>query len=134
MENWIKLIELIKRDYPKEEIIQIGTRNEPKIKGTSLILRDLKFDKLILLLKESKTWISVDNFLPHFINYYSKKPGVVIFNYSDPKYFGYKQNLNTTKDSPQFRRNQFWMWTQCEVNPDPDPSIEKVYDNLKKLL
>jgi ADP-heptose:LPS heptosyltransferase len=98
-------------------ITQIGRSNEPQIKNIDEFKGDLHFSQLAKLILENDMWISVDNFLPHFCNTIGKK-GIVLFSKSDPKIFGYNQNINLLKDRKYLRSNQFGSWDEIQYDPD----------------
>lgn len=89
-------------------VVQIGGNGEESI-GADEYKVGLPLSELGELLISSDTWISVDNFFNHFCALY-KKPGVVIFGKSDPKIFGYDQNINLLKDRKFLRPLQFDVW------------------------
>lgn len=86
---WKELLELI-----KEPVVQIG------VKGETALVEDfrqnLPLTELAVLVKECRTWISVDSFFQHFC-WDLGKPGIVIFSQSDPKIFGHIENTNLLK-------------------------------------
>ena len=100
---WQELIDLLKDEY---NIIQIGVKGENKFNNISKYCYDYKLSDLVAVLKESKFFISVDNFFHHFAHYH-KKCGFVIFSKSDPELFGYKENINILKSKKYLRLYQF---------------------------
>lgn len=132
-ENWIELVNKIKEnsDY---NILQIGTFQEEQIKGTDIIFRNRPFEEVKKLIQNSRVILSVDNFLPHFCKTFNKKC-IVIWGPSNPKIFGYKENINLQGDSKYMRRDQFWKWDQCEsIDLRVFPSVEQVYNEIIKFL
>ena len=105
---WEECVELLKQ--ASCEILQIGTGNEPIIKGVDSYEQNLPFLLLQQRLQLCTTWASVDNFFPHFIYNTCKKPGVVIWGKSSPSVFGYSSNLNLVKDPLRLRKDQFGTW------------------------
>jgi len=101
---WDKLLELIK----KHEIKQIG------IAGEKILVKDYyqdrPFTEIKQLLDWCDIWISVDNWFPHFVNNYGDKKGIVLWGKSDPKLFGYDNNINLLKGEKNLRKNQFDIW------------------------
>ena len=92
------------RDSAEEDSIKKSAKNllkkirkvedgEQEIKGVKSFLRGLSFADIRLLLDRVDFWISADNFFQHFAHYYGKK-GFVIFALSDPKIFGWEDNIN----------------------------------------
>jgi ADP-heptose:LPS heptosyltransferase len=96
--------------------------------------QNLKLKQITELIEECDLWISVDSFLQHLNQYYSKKRGIVIFSQSDPRHFGYPTNNNMLKDKKYLREKQFWLWEQCEYNKDAFVSAEEVYNAVLKEL
>jgi ADP-heptose:LPS heptosyltransferase len=116
------------------EVIQIGAAKDTPIEGITEFKQNLKLKEIANLIKECDVWISVDSFLQHLNQYYTKKRGIVIFSQSDPKHFGYPLNNNILKDKKYFREKQFWLWEQCEYNKDAFVTAEEVYINVLKEL
>jgi hypothetical protein len=108
---WKELISEI-----KEPIIQVGVEGEEQLVDDfrkNLLLSELKS----LVLNECRTWISVDSFFQHFC-WDIKKYGIVIFGQSDPLIFGHPENKNLLKDRKYLRKEQFWLWEQCDYNAE----------------
>jgi ADP-heptose:LPS heptosyltransferase len=129
---WPELVKLL-RDGGFE-VIQIGAAKDTPIEGIAEFKQNLKLKEIANLIKECDVWISVDSFLQHLNQYYTKKRGIVIFSQSDPKHFGYPLNNNLLKDKKYLREKQFWLWEQCEYNKDAFVSAEEVYINVLKEL
>lgn len=119
---WKELIELI-----KEPIIQIGVEGEKQLVPD--FRKNLSFTELGDLVKQCRTWISVDSFFQHFC-WDLNKPGIVIFSQSDPNIFGHTENINILKDRKYLRDKQFWLWTQCEYNIDAYVKPEEIIKHL----
>lgn len=115
----------------EEPIIQIGVQGEKQL--VKDFRNNLSLQQLAELVKECKTWISVDSFFQHFC-WDLNKQGVVIFSQSDPLIFGHKENVNLLKDRKYLRPDQFWLWTQAEYNIDAYVTPEEVCEALDKLL
>lgn len=115
--------------------IQVGVEGEPDF-GANVLHKNLHLLKLRDLLLSCDTWISVDNFFGHFATYY-KKPGVVIFGRSDPKLYGYEQNINLLKDRKYLRQNQFDIWENDiyteEAFVDAQTAVSAVENMLQVL-
>jgi ADP-heptose:LPS heptosyltransferase len=129
---WPELVKLL-RDGGFE-VIQIGAAKDTPIEGKTVFKQNLKLKEIANLIKECDVWISVDSFLQHLNQYYTKKRGIVIFSQSDPKHFGYPLNNNILKDKKYLREKQFWLWEQCEYNKDAFVTAEEVYINVLKEL
>ncbi len=134
LENWIELVRLIKEEYPWCHLMQVGTSKESQIKGTDIFFQDRPLEVIAKLVEGSKTFISVDNFLPHLGNTINKN-GIVIWGPSDSRIFGYDNNINLHGDRSLMRKNHFWLWTQCEEIPNEAfPTVEDVMNKLRKIL
>lgn len=100
---WPEVIRLLEGNW----IVQLG------IQGEEPLVKDCRFNlplkELSHLVAQCDTWISVDSFLPHLAHLVGK-PGIVIFSASDPKIFGYPENVNLLKDRKYLRANQFEWW------------------------
>lgn len=113
---WKELISLI-----QEPIIQIGVHGE--IQLVEDFRQNLSLKELENLVKECRTWISVDSFFQHFA-WDIGKPGVVLWGPSDPLIFGHPENTNLLKDRSLLVSNQFLNWEQhpyrieCFVDPE----------------
>ena len=116
------------------KVIQIGSSKDNKIPGITDFRQNLKLSQIRELLKECDTWISVDSFLQHLNSNYERKQGVVIFSKSDPKIFGYSENINLLKHRKYLREKQFWLWEQEEYDKDAFVSAETVHATVLKVL
>ena len=121
------------KDYPYwEDVIkilhennihttQIGVDKERQL-STNEYKFNCTFEELEKLVLSSDTWVSVDNFFPHFCNTINKR-GIVIFGKSDPNIFGYKENINLLRDRKYLRPDQYNVWegvecdSECFINP-----------------
>lgn len=106
-------------------IIQIGISGEEQL--TEDCRFNLSFSDLKELLSSSDTFITIDSFFQHMAYHYGMR-GVVIFSRSDPKIYGYKENINLLKDKKYLRQDQFGLWESCEYIKDSfvDPiEVEK---------
>ena len=131
---WKELIAMI-----DEPIIQIG------VPGEIPLVPDYRFglplSEVAKLVKECKTWISVDSFFQHFCWDLGKK-GIVLFGLSNPAIFGHEENINlyATKEigpgrvAPYFRANQFLLWEMEEANTAAFVKPEVVLGHLQQLL
>ena len=129
---WPELVKLLREGG--FEVIQIGAAKDSPIEGITEFKQNLKLKEVANLVKECDIWISVDSFLQHLNQYYTKKRGIVIFSQSDPKHFGYPLNNNLLKDKKYLREKQFWLWEQCEYNKDAFVTAEEVYNTVLKEL
>ena len=74
-------------------------------------------EEIMNLIRNCNYWVSVDNFLQHMAHHISK-PGVVLWGRSDPRIFGYSENINIIKNIDHLREKQFWFWEDIEYNPN----------------
>ena len=124
---WRELVRLLN---VWNHILQIGIEGEEKIEGTPTFqLLGRTFKELEDLVAGADTWISVDNFFPHFINATSGKPGIVLYSQSDPLIFGYPYNRNLLQSRGCLRQFQFDSWEAAEYNAEafvsPDTVVEE---------
>ena len=127
---WPELIQLLKQEGFR--VISVGVSGEEKL-PTDEHLENLSFDKLVSLLKECDTWISVDNFFHHFASFYNKK-GIALFSKSDPEIFGDKLNINLLKDKSFLRKTQFNFWNDEKLEEKSFVSPEIVLKSVISLV
>ena len=131
--QWLELIKLLKTTGYR--LVQIGRSNEPTLDSIDEHVKDKSFSELQSLISGSKTWISVDNFLPHMVNCIDKIiPGVVIFSQSDPRLFGYPYNINILKSDKYLRPNQFDKWDDVKRIDASFESAENIFLRMKEVL
>jgi len=109
---WKELVNILNKKF---DIIQIGNSGEDKIDGCADYKFNLSFDQLKDITLAAETFISVDNFYPHFCNTIGKY-GFVIWGKSDPNIFGYEKNINIIKDRKFLRPDQFNTWEDVIFN------------------
>lgn len=114
-------------------VVQVGAPGEEKIAGVHDFKFGLKLSELKAMLEKSETWVSVDNFFNHFATFHGRR-GVAIFSRSDPRIFGYDQNINLLKDRSYLRPNQFEMWEQDTFREDAFVSADAVLDAIVTIL
>jgi len=112
--KWVEVIKGLKEEGYK--VIQVGVVGE-ELLGADEVRFNLPLKDLSQLIKESHTWISIDNFFQH-LAYLIGKKGVVIFGQSDPNIFGHKQNINLLKDRKYLRERQFQNWEAATYRAD----------------
>lgn len=122
--HWQAVVNALKDEM---NIIQIGTKEEPRLENVTAFLKP-KLSELKDLLKGAKCFASVDNFLQHYVRtYIPTLTGVVVFSKSDPRVFGYPQNTNLLKDKKYLRnrQEQWWLWSQTNFDADAfvEPSV-----------
>lgn len=129
---WPELVKLLSNNGATS--MQIGLEDEPDI-GATFRLNQVPLKKLAGLVVPATTWISVDNFLPHFMAIHGgKKPGAVIFSKSSSTIFGYPWNVNLLKSGLFIREKQFASWTEEPYDEaafmKPDEIIVRIADLL----
>jgi len=126
--HWKELISMINASSHIEPIIQVGINGE--VGFVSDFRKNLPLTELAKLVKECRTWISVDSFFQHFC-WDLGKPGIVLFGQSDPNIFGHPENTNLLKDRKYLRDRQYWQWEQTMHNPEHFVKPDVVIDALK---
>lgn len=122
--HWLELY--LKLVATGEEVIQVGLTGESiVVANTDYLRRDLPLSELEKLVKECRTWISVDSFFQHFC-WDLGKPGIVLWGPSDPNIFGHPENINLLKDRKYLAPNQFLTWEQQTYNSDAFVQPEEV--------
>ena len=115
---WKELIGLI-----SEEIIQVGVEGEQQLVPD--FRKNLTMPQLRQLIKECRTWISVDSFFQH-LAWSEGKPGIVLWSVSDPLIFGHPENINLLKDRANLASNQFLWWDFTPFNENTFVKPEEV--------
>lgn len=128
---WPKLVELLNHDG--YEVVQIGVKGEDRIDGVGQFITNFPFSKLRGLVDECQTWVSVDNFFPHFCNCERLKAGIVLWGQSDPRIFGYPQNTNLLRGRDYLRQYQYQSWEAAPDRPDAFVYAENVMPHIYKL-
>ncbi len=125
---WRQLVALLRKDG--HTVYQIGLGGE-RIIGANGFLFNQKFEDLKKLIINTHTWVSVDNFLPHFVNTECmQKPGFVVFGLSDPRIYGYSYNRNLLKSEEYLRPDQANMW--FDIAPQDDAYFD--YLEIRKII
>jgi len=123
---WKELVSILNK---KHHIIQIGVNGEPIIEGIHESKFNLSFKELEELTLSVDSFISVDNFYPHFCNTIGKY-GYVIWGPSNPAIYGYAKNVNIIHTKPQFKVNQFGLWDKSDYNIHSFPSVNEVISRI----
>lgn len=127
------------KDYPywkeviagiNEDMIQVGVEGEQQL--VKDFRTNLPLAELETLVRECRTWISVDSFFQHFA-WDLGKPGIVLFGQSDPNIFGHPENINLLKDRKYLRDKQFWWWEQTRFIKESFVEPQVVLDALAKF-
>lgn len=119
---WKELVSII-----KEPIIQIGVQGEEQL--VEDFRTNLSMAELENIVLKCRTWISVDSFFQHFC-WDLGVPGIVLWGQSDPNIFGHKENINLLKSRHFLRKDQFFLWEQCEFNKEAFVLPEEVIKHL----
>lgn len=122
---WKELIPLISEG---NHIVQIGVVGEEPLVDN--VLFNMPIPELREFIKDMDTFFSVDNFFPHFAHHYGKH-GVVLWGRSNPKIFGYSENLNLFKHVKYFREDQYGMWESTERIPEAFVEPVKVLEAIQ---
>ena len=131
---WQRVVDLMNQQG--YAVDQIGVGEEKKLDGIRNYYFDLRLPVLVERLRSGYDLImSVDNFLPHFMNTLLIPVNfIVVFSKSDPNIFGYPQNTNVLKDRKYLRPDQFNIWEQCEYQEEAFISGEELFEIVKKTL
>ena len=108
-EWWDELCKIIQEKW--HHITQIWCKGEQYLVDD--VRENLKITEIESLLKECITFIWVDSFLQH-LAWYIWKPWIVIWWQSNPLIFWHDIHTNLLKSRDNLRKNQFWLWEQCD--------------------
>lgn len=128
---WPKLVALLNCDG--YEVIQIGVSGEDRIGGVSEFFLDLSFSELRDLVNSCATFLSVDNFFPHFCHAEKLKGGIVLWGPSDPAIWGHPENINLLRGRDYLRPHQCQTWEEIDHNPQAFCYAENVIPHVYKL-
>lgn len=87
-----KVAELVKAYSDKYLFVHIGLQGEPGVEGAVDAL-GMPMREAVALVARCKTFIFIESFFAHCSNALNKR-GVVIFQNTSPKFFGYPNNVN----------------------------------------
>lgn len=123
---YTELITLFKKEKSPFNFVQLGTKSHSKIVGVDLDLRGkTDFDLFCIILKYSKILVSQEGgsvILRHFL---SKEKSVVLFGPTDPKFFGFSENINICLSECSCEWiSKNWMF-RCIKNNDGEPECMK---------
>ena len=119
---WEELISMI-----DEPIIQVGVEGEKQL--VEDFRKGLPISELKELLKDCRTWISVDSFFQH-LGWIENKKGIVLWGPSDPLIFGHPENINLLKDRKYLVPNQFIWWEATEYQAERFVKPHEVMEHL----
>jgi len=131
-EWWGKVVKSLKE---KGYIVwQCGQGPEMRLKQADRHLWDMDLWALGEQIKNCNTWISVDNFFPHWALLQFGKPGIVIWGQSDPFIFGHEGNVNILKSESYLRERQFEMWEAATYNAEAFVEPQEVIDKVEEII
>src|SRR6476659_7940123 len=129
VQYWQEVISSLVNDG--HDVWQIGRSGEEKLAEKTSF--DMPLSKLKDFVSDMDTFISVDNFFPHFCNHYGLKSGIVIFSKSNPTIFGYGHNRNILRDKKYLRPDQFGLWDSCLYEQDAFVTPDIVLQTVKSI-
>lgn len=95
IDNFSKLIHLLKEKYPSYKYVQVGYDNGLYMKNTDYNLcGKTNFEELLSIVNGAKLLISTEAGVVHFRHFSSKKKSVVLFGPTRLDVFGYDENIN----------------------------------------
>lgn len=132
-DHWLEVISLLNQQ--SHEVVQLGIAGEDRIEGVGQFIQGFPLDKLVNVIRDCATWISVDSWLPHFCTTMRLQSGVVIWAQSNPRIWGYPHNTNLLKSPSYLRQWQYAPWWDVEFNADafvaPEVVVEAVNERLR---
>lgn len=90
-DKWEKIVKL----YPKIQFVQLGSKNEKKIKGV-LDFIGTPIRKQLSILASSDLYVGLDSFWNHAARALNIK-SVILFGPTNPEVWGYAENINIYK-------------------------------------
>ena len=118
----------------EHEVIQLGVKGENRIEGVSQFIQSWPLGKLVEVVQDCDSWVSVDTWLPHFCWLHRLRPGVVIWGQSDSRIWGHPENVNLTKSPVYLRQYQFAPWYEAVFNPEAFVEPEEVVRAVDELV
>lgn len=95
VENYNKLIKLLKNDFPDYQIVQIGDESCTVLENTDLNLcGKTSFAEMLVILANAKIHIDGECGMVHLRHFLSAKPSVVLFGPTNEDFYGYSENIN----------------------------------------
>ena len=114
---------------------QLKFLNEPAVNNVEIVDNPSHI-KIVELLKDKNSYlISNDSFIPHLLNYHlPNKKSFVLFGVTDPKIYGYSQNINILKSNNFLLPNQFLnldkLKSDKNIWPEPIFILEIIEKNV----
>jgi ADP-heptose:LPS heptosyltransferase len=114
---------------------QISCAGEPVVKGCTKRFDNLTLAEIVRLLRECRTWMSVDNMFQHLAWSIGHR-GVVVFGPSDPLIFGHAENVNLLRDRKFLRDRQFGLWSEIPWQPEifsPPDAVVRAVESIMSM-
>ena len=116
------------------DIIQFAYGSETPLVKPDSVLSNMPLHYIEhFVTNDADMFLCVDNYMQHLGHYVGKK-GVVVYAQSDPRLFGYPENVNLYRDPMHFRKNQFLTWNQCDFSAEAFPSVAYVVGAVLDML
>jgi len=106
---WVEVVSGLKEKGHNVTQLLYAPNDEPKIIQCDNFIEYKSLIEAETIIQSCKIWISVDNWIHHYA-FLIKKPGIVIWSRSNPKFFGYVEQINLLKDKKYLRPKQFEWW------------------------
>lgn len=125
---WKQFVEIANKEG--YEVIQVSPLTALKIEGVKIVTGFLPSEAIINLVRKSEFYVTVDSFAQHLLNPFIS--GYVIWAFSDPAIFGYRNNVNIIKSDKYLRKEQFKNWESIPNYEEAYFKAEEVWDIIKK--
>jgi ADP-heptose:LPS heptosyltransferase len=103
--SWVSFVKIFKAVHPDVRIVQLGGKDDKAIPGVDVsMVGQLDFSDSLKYLKGAVVHVDGDSGIVHARRLFNK-PSVVIFGPTNPKYFGYPENVNL---EPGFCGDCWW--------------------------
>lgn len=126
--NYAYWEELVYELQKSMHVVQVGVEGEKQLVDD--FRKGLPLAELRQLLRQCRTWISVDSFFQH-LGWDEGVKGIVLWGPSDPLIFGHPENINLLKDRQYLVPNQFLIWEQTEHQKERFVEPKEVIQYLK---
>lgn len=128
---WQLLLEELASDRHELTVITYG--EEEHINVAAKTYTPGRLYSVESLLESHDMFMSVDNYMQHMAHFLGVR-GVVMYGPSDPRIFGYKENLNLYEDEKFFRPHQFQTWDECDFSEDAFMRPEKALPLIREFI
>lgn len=128
-ENFSKLIELIKKQYPDYIFVQIGgdKLRSPEIPGIDFYLTgQTNFEEIKVLLKECLLHIDIEGGFVHLQRAINGSSSCVLFGPTDINFFSYPENINITNNICAGCENIFPNWQNECLNQEKNICMRSI--------